>query len=289
MKVVIAGAGGQLGFELQKTAPKNYEVIALARNDLDITHAEDVKNKIAALKPQLIINAAAYTAVDAAESDIDLANAVNNVGAANLADAAHNVHARFIHISTDFVFDGNKGSPYLPSDRPNPLSSYGRSKLLGEKQVLAATQNKALIVRTSWVYSTHGKNFVKTILNLLKQRDQLSVISDQVGSPTWAQTLASAIWCAAEKNNLQGIYHWSDAGVASWYDFAVAIQHEAIQQKLLSRAIPIHPIHTSDYPLPAKRPAYSVMDKSAAWRDFAIAPLHWQSALKQMLAELAHA
>lgn len=289
MKVMITGASGQLGYELQKIAPKHYEIIALGHHDFDITCANDAKNKIFTLMPQLIINAAAYTAVDAAESEKDLAIAVNAAGAANLARSARDISARFIHISTDFIFDGSKGSPYLPDDEPNPLSSYGMSKWLGEKQVLAITENEALVIRTSWVYSTHGKNFVKTLLNLLKQREQLSVIADQVGSPTWARTLAAAIWRAAEKNDLHGIYHWSDAGVASWYDFAVAIQEEAIKQKLLAHSIPIHPISTSDYPLPAKRPAYSVMDKSTTWRDFAIVPMHWQHALKQMMMELTHA
>lgn len=170
MKVMITGAGGQLGYELQKIAPKNYDIMALNHHDFDITRADDVKNKILTLRPQLVINAAAYTAVDAAESNIDLANAINATGAANLAQATYSINARFIHISTDFIFDGTKSSPYLPNDPANPLSSYGISKWLGEKQVLSVTQNKALIMRTGWVYSAHGKNFVKTILNLLMQR-----------------------------------------------------------------------------------------------------------------------
>jgi len=224
--------------------------------------------------------------VDKAESQPELAFAVNATGPGNLAAAAGEVGARFIHLSTDFVFDGAKSSPYRPDDRPNPLNIYGASKLAGEVAVREKSPG-ALIVRTSWLYAAHGHNFVKTMLRLLAEREQLQVVADQVGTPTWAGFLARALWAAAARPELRGIYHWSDAGVASWYDFALAIQEEALQLGLLSRAIPIEPITTAAYPTAALRPAYSVLDKSSAWRDLAIGGRHWRVALRIMLRELA--
>jgi len=285
MKVLITGALGQTGQELYRTAPAGTELICLDRQTLDITDAAAVLQSCRAARPELIINAAAYTAVDKAETERNQAFAVNATGAGNLAAAAAAVGARFLHISTDFVFDGAKSSPYQPEDRTNPLSVYGASKLAGEELALAANSN-SLIVRTGWLYGAHGQNFVKTILRLLGEREQLTVVADQVGTPTWTGSLAQALWAAAVKPELRGIYHWSDAGVASWYDFAVAIQEEALPLGLLSRAIPIAPINTAAYPTPARRPAYSVLDKSAAWRDFAIAGQHWRFALRRMLKEL---
>lgn len=287
MKVLITGARGQAGQELCRTAPKQVELLCLDRNRLDICDGAAVLRTIQTERPALIINAAAYTAVDKAETERDQAFAVNATGASNLAAAAAAVGARFLHISTDFVFDGSKSSPYQPDDRPNPLSVYGASKLAGEQAALAGGGNP-LIVRTGWLYASHGQNFVKTILRLLGEREELAVIADQLGTPTWTGSLAQALWAAAAKPELRGIYHWSDAGVASWYDFAVAIQEEALQLGLLSRPIPITPITTTAYPTPARRPAYSVLDKSATWRDFTITGQHWRVCLRQMLKELTN-
>ena len=284
MKVMIAGGNGQLGWELQRTAPQAYHVIPLSHQDLDITDMDAVMSVVEDARPEVFINAAAYTAVDRAERERELAYAVNANGAANIAKATASLGAKLIHISTDFVFDGKKSSPYLPEDTPNPLSVYGASKLEGERRISELGKDQALIIRAAWVYSSHGSNFVKTILRLLKERDKLSVVSDQVGTPTWAKGLAQAIWRSIERG-LSGIYHWTDAGVASWYDFAIAIQEEALAVGFLDKAIPVSPIRTEDYPTTAKRPAYSVLEKTRTWSALEQTALHWRGALRSMLQE----
>ena len=190
-----------------------------------------------------------------------------------------------VHVSTDFVFDGSASRPYAPEAPAAPLGEYGRSKRAGEIAVQQALPD-ALILRTGWVYSSFGGNFVKTMLRLMGERDELNVVSDQVGTPTWAHGLAEAVWAAASREQLRGIYHWSDAGVCSWYDFSVAIHEEALALGLLSKAVKVRPILASAYPTPAQRPAYSVLDKSNTWRDFALEGIHWRSQLRAMLAEL---
>jgi dTDP-4-dehydrorhamnose reductase len=284
MRVAIIGATGQLGRELQLTAPKSYQITALNRQQLDLADPAAIAVKITALQPTVIINAAAYTAVDKAETEVELALLINTEAASQLAVAALQIAARLIHVSTDFVFDGKKSSPYLPEDIANPQSSYGRSKWLGEQQVLAILPS-ALIIRTSWLYSSYGNNFVKTILRLLQEREHLKIVADQMGTPTSARTLAQAIWAALAQPSLSGIYHWSDAGVASWYDFAVAIQEEALLLGLTAQPKPIYPINTTDFPTPAKRPAYSVLDKTRSWQDFKMPATHWRKTLRTMLAE----
>ncbi|MBW2484904.1 MAG: dTDP-4-dehydrorhamnose reductase [Deltaproteobacteria bacterium] len=286
MKALITGANGQLGWELQRARPEGWQLIALGRAELDITDSGAVTAAVQQHRPALVINAAAYTAVDKAEKEKEKAFAVNTDGAANIAGAAADYQARFIHISTDFVFDGSKSQPYLPHDSPNPLSVYGASKLQGEKKVLAETMNTALVLRTGWLYSCHGSNFVKTMLKLMAERDEIGVVADQVGTPTWTRDLARAIYYLADMANVPGIYHWTDAGVASWYDFAVAIQEEALQLGMLEKAIPIKPIRTSDYHTPARRPAYSVLDKTATWQILGYAAEHWRTSLRKMLGEL---
>jgi len=286
MKILITGANGQLGWELQRAAPKDFEIITLSRLDLDITDNAAVESAFREFNPELVINAAAYTAVDKAENEKAKAFAVNGDGAANVAKAATDIKARLIHISTDFVFDGLKSQPYLPDDETNPVSIYGASKLQGEQAVLAETEGNALILRTGWVYSTHGSNFVKTMQRLMAERDEISVVSDQVGTPTWSKGFAGAIYKFAAKPEVQGIYHWSDAGIASWYDFAVAIQEEAFSLDILNNIIPIKPIRTEDYPCPAKRPPYSVLDKTATWQILGYTAPYWRRSLRQMLIEL---
>ena len=190
-----------------------------------------------------------------------------------------------MHISTDFVFDGTSATPYTPDAPTAPLGEYGRSKLQGEQAVTAALP-QALIIRTGWVYSAFGNNFVKTMLRLMGEREQLNVVADQVGTPTWAQGLARACWAAAQRPHLSGIYHWSDAGVCSWYDFAVAICEEGMAQGLLSRPVDVRPIPAADYPTPARRPSYSVLDKTSSWRDLELQGVHWRRQLRAMLADL---
>jgi len=286
MLALITGANGQLGWELQRTRPDDWEIIALSRTELDITDSAAVAALFKKHQPDLVINAAAYTAVDKAESEKDDAYEVNAHGAANIAKAVENSGARLIHISTDFVFDGRKSQPYLPGDKPNPLSVYGASKLQGEQSVLAATMNKALVLRTGWLYSSHGSNFVKTLLKLLAERKEISIVADQVGTPTWARGLARAICHFADIPEARGIYHWTDAGVASWYDFAAAIQEEAHKLGILQGLIPVMPIRTEDYPTPARRPPYSVLDKTATWKTLGYTASHWRVSLRQMLEEL---
>jgi dTDP-4-dehydrorhamnose reductase len=287
VKALITGSNGQLGTELQRTVPKGISVIALNSKALDVCDAEKVHRVMNESTPHVVINTAAYTAVDNAEQETDRAYAVNKDAVSHLAHASTQFNARLIHISTDYVYDGNQNRPYRSDDPTNPLSVYGKSKLEGERIASHILGDRATILRTSWVYSSHGNNFVKTMLRLMAQRDRLGVVMDQIGSPTWARGLADITWKLVTQE-LYGIFHWTDAGVASWYDFAVAIQEEAIHLKLLEKPITIQPISTSDYPLPAKRPYFSILDKSDTWSRIDIIPSHWREALRSMLKELAN-
>ncbi len=282
--VLIVGAGGQLGRELQRTAPPELVCVPMTRAQLDIADGAVVARCLAATTPQLVVNAAAYTAVDKAESEPESARRGNAEGPGTLAQACARQGIRLIHISTDFVFDGTSSQPYRPEAATAPLGEYGRSKRAGELAVQSA-HPEALILRTGWVYSSFGNNFVKTMLRLMGERDELAVVADQVGTPTWAHGLAAAVWAAAERPQLRGIYHWSDAGVCSWYDFAVAICEEALALGLLARPVKIRPIPAAEYPTPARRPAYSVLDKTNSWRDFALEGVHWRQQLRAMLAD----
>lgn len=285
IKTLITGASGQLGSELRRTATSQFECVALGRNDLDISDAEVVRAALAKHRPELLINAAAYTAVDLAESEPEQAQKINATGAANLARACSESGTRLIHISTDFVFDGRSSTPYRPESTTDPVGEYGRSKLAGE-QAIEQYYPGSLIVRTAWVYSSFGGNFVKTMLRVMKERQQLSVVADQIGTPTWARGLAQALWQFALRPDLGGTYHWTDAGVCSWYDFAVAIAEEAVAAGLLAREPAVLPIPAIDYPTPAARPAFSVLDKSKSWTDLGVAGVHWRSQLRTMLQEL---
>ncbi|HET7676121.1 MAG TPA: dTDP-4-dehydrorhamnose reductase [Gammaproteobacteria bacterium] len=289
MKVLITGAHGQLGRSLQQAAPDGYELVALDRSRLDISDNIAVTAAVEEAKPDVVINAAAYTAVDRAESEREQAYAVNAIGSKNLAQAAAKYDARLIHISTDFVFDGQSAQPYRPDDATNPLGVYGHSKLEGEREVAGSGLDRWLIVRTSWVYAAQGSNFVSTMLRLMNERDQVNVVCDQAGTPTWARSLAHTLWKAVANDDLRGIYHWSDAGTASWYDFAVAIQEEALQHGLLSRSAGIAPIRSELYPTAAKRPRFSVLDKTNTYEDFDLNAIHWRVNLRAAMLEIAHA
>ncbi|MEK6749719.1 MAG: dTDP-4-dehydrorhamnose reductase [Pseudomonadota bacterium] len=283
-RVLITGANGQLGWELQRCAPTGTQVLAVDSQVLNITdraRIDEVANKNL---PHVIINCAAYTAVDKAEQERELAYAVNAQGAENLALAARHLGAKFIHLSTDFIFDGRQSRPYAATDIPAPLGVYGASKLAGEQRVMAA-YDRSVIVRTAWVYSAHGHNFVKTMLRLMRERDEVRVVADQIGTPTWAHHLAQALWTVVN-SQLQGVYHYTDAGVASWYDFAVAIYEESRNIGLLSREVAVRPIRAVDYPTPATRPAFAVLDKTAMWSVPGITSAHWRIGLRQMLQEL---
>jgi dTDP-4-dehydrorhamnose reductase len=288
-KVLITGARGQIGSALQATAPGIWQIIPCGSEELDVTRGDMARAVIARERPAVVIHAAGYTDVDGAEREVERAEAVNAAGTANVAAAAREVGARLIYISTDFVFDGSVGRPYLPEDHARPLSVYGRTKLAGEQAALDRTGGGALVLRTAWVYSAHGRNFVRTMLALMETQSSVGVVSDQVGTPTWARPLAQALWTAAEEPRLEGIVHWTDAGVASWYDFAVAIQEEALAAGLLTRAVPIRPLRTVEFPRPARRPPWSVLDKTTGWSALGGPAAHWRSNLRCMLDSLRHA
>lgn len=283
MKVLIAGAGGQLGRALVATAPAQANITALPRDRFDIANVDSVNRVMAQEAPDLLINAAAYTAVDRAESEREQAMAINGEAPGLLATAARAAGARFVHVSTDFVFDGTASRAYAPDAPTAPLGVYGMSKLAGERAVAAALP-AALILRTAWVYAANGGNFMRTMLRLMAERDEVRVVADQIGTPTHADGLARAIWRLAAAK-LPGIWHWTDAGVASWYDFAVAIQEEALALGLLSRAVPVIPIRTEDYPTPARRPAFSLLDKSTTWAHTGPAA-HWRVELRAALGQM---
>jgi dTDP-4-dehydrorhamnose reductase len=288
LKALITGAGGQVGSELQVTAPVGWEIVACDARDLDVACPDAVTEVLERERPTVILHAAAYTEVDAAEDDPQRAEAVNSTGAGLLGEASRRIGARLIHLSTDYVFDGAQGQPYGPNDRPNPLGVYGRTKLGGERAVTETTAGAGLILRTSWVYSAHGRNFVLAMLRAMREREEVGVVSDQVGAPTWARSFAEAIWRAAGVE-LRGIHHWSDAGVASRYDFAVAIQEEALALGLLDRVVPVRPLRTADHPTRARRPPYSVLDVSATRPALQLPAVHWRVNLRTMLRGLAHA
>jgi dTDP-4-dehydrorhamnose reductase len=284
-KVLITGAKGQLGYELPRTVPAGYHCILTDVAELDITDAIAVNAYVAQCKPDVIINSAAYTAVDKAEEEQALATAINEIGAKNLAQVSKDNGIKFIQTSTDFVFSGQGCSPYIVDAPTKPQGVYGQTKDDGDKAVLTILGKDAFIIRTAWLYSAHGNNFVKTMLRLLSERDVLGIIADQVGTPTWAHSLAEAIWKAIALD-ATGIHHWTDAGVASWYDFAVAIQEEGLALGLLDKKAQVNPLTTADYPTPASRPAYSVLDKSTTWKTLGIQSEHWRDALRKMLREL---
>jgi dTDP-4-dehydrorhamnose reductase len=285
MKVLITGAGGQVGRMLLETKPANAEVIACTHADLDIGGGDAVRDCIGRHRPAVIINAAAYTAVDKAESDTALARRINAEGPGHLAAAASAHGARLIHISTDFVFDGTASTPYRPESAANPVSVYGKTKRDGELAVLDTLPECSAVVRTAWVYAAVGANFVRTMLRVMRANGAVRVVADQVGSPTAARSLAEVLWQIAGNAEIGGIHHWTDAGVASWYDFAVAIAEEGAQLGLLPADITVTPITTADYPTPARRPSYSVLDRRSL-ASFGLTPIHWRKRLRSVLKEI---
>ncbi len=281
MKALIVGAGGQLGHALVATAPEGVEIITCDQDTVDITDPARVAAFVAEVAPDVIFNAAAYTAVDKAESDVSTAQAVNADAVGYLAAAAKATGARLVHVSTDFVFDGSATTPYAPEAPASPLGVYGRTKRAGEE----AAGLDALVVRTAWLYGPVGGNFVRTMLRLMAAHPQLRVVGDQTGCPTYAPALASALWSLAAQGTT-GLYHFSDGGQASWYDFAVAIQDEALAAGLLQKAVPILPIPTSDYPTPAQRPAYSVLDCTKTYALLGHPATPWRDNLTLMIEEI---
>lgn len=277
MKMIITGANGQLGRELTEWKTETAEVIGFGRNELDITSLPACRNLFTIHRPDVVIHCAAYTAVDKAESEPDEAFRVNAAATRNVAVAAREVGAKFCYISTDYVFDGTGTTPYNEYDRTNPQTVYGKSKLAGELAV-QMLHDRFFIVRTSWVYGKYGNNFVKTMLKMAGERDQLKVVSDQVGSPTYTYDLA-AFLLELVQTDYFGVYHASNSGICSWYDFAIAIFEDS------AISIQVDPCATADFPRPAPRPAYSVLDHSAI-RSNGFQPLRpWREALNHYLKD----
>ena len=285
-RILLTGTAGQLGSELQHTLAPLGEVMGVDRHKLDLTQPDKIRQVIGEFKPDVIVNAAAYTAVDKAETETELANAINGTAPTIMAEAARQLGATLIHVSTDYIFDGKKNTPYTEDDKPDPINAYGQSKLWGEEGVLNNC-DRALIIRTAWVYGAQGKgNFVKTMLRLGAERDQLRVVVDQVGTPTWTGDLASAIAQFVQRPIDSGIYHFTNSGAISWYDFAVAIFEEAQEIGFPLQVKQVLPITTAEYPTPAARPAYSVLSTQKISAVLGNHPLHWRTGLRRMLQEL---
>lgn len=288
-KILVTGSNGQLGKELKKLAPAfpQFEFIFLAREDLPIHHFEMVRHYFNVYHPQYLINCAAYTAVDRAEQEKDKAFQVNGEAVGVLAAVCREHQTQFIHISTDYVFDGTAATPYKEDAPTNPQSVYGASKLEGEKQAIQLNPD-AIIIRTSWVYSEFGKNFVRTMVKLMQEKEEVSVVNDQIGSPTYAGDLAETIiyiiqWLQTHQQDPKDnshIYHYKNEGIISWYDFALAIK------ELTGSKCKVNPIPTSQYPTAARRPAYSVLDNSKIQKVFGVPIKNWKESLVICLKHL---
>ena len=291
MKVLLTGREGQLGTALQASLPEGVTLIATGRSELNLADAAACRQAVLEHRPDWVLNAGAYTAVDRAESEAELAMAINAGAPQAFAEALAETGGRLLQVSTDFVFNGAQGSPYRPDQALDPLGVYGATKAAGEAAALALPG--ARVLRTSWVYGPVGKNFCLTMLRLHAAKaaagEPLGVVADQVGCPTATHTLAAACWRAigigADADGPR-ILHWSDAGAASWYDFAVAIGELGVAAGLLERAAAVKPLTTADYPTPAERPSYSLLDCTTSRQALSLAPLHWRSALAKVLARI---
>lgn len=288
MKILLTGCAGQLGRELKRSLACLGEVVACDRQRLDLAGADALRTAVRAMAPTAIVNAAAYTAVDQAEAEPDVADAINGLAPGILAEEAQRLGALLVHYSSDYVFDGSKATAYTENDSPAPLSAYGRSKLAGE-QAIAASGARHLIFRTSWVYGLHGANFMKTMLRLGRERDELRVVGDQVGAPTWTRHLADVTALILARRDLpdlpNGLYHLAAAGETSWHGYAEAIFAEAQRAGLVEKSPVVHRIASADYPLPAPRPANSRLDCSRFTRDFGLALPDWRTGLADCLAD----
>ena len=290
MKILLTGGSGQVGQEIIKSKPKEIDIIYPSRDKLDLSDHNACKKIVKDNKPDWIINCGAYTQVDEAEKNISLSQGINGYAPAAFVEAINEINTNLLHISTDFVFDGNQNFPYKENQKRNPLSQYGYSKALGEelieKNIIAI--EKATILRTSWVISPKGKNFILTMLKLHSKQETLKVVSDQIGCPTTAGELAKVCWRIIElkkKKNLPFILHWSDAGVASWFDIAVAVGELAKELDINKKEAIVLPINTSEYPTPAQRPKYSLLNTQNTSKVLDIHPIHWRKNLRNILIE----
>ncbi|MCZ2561735.1 dTDP-4-dehydrorhamnose reductase [Bacteroides fragilis] len=282
MNILVTGANGQLGNEMQVLARENlqYTYFFTDVQELDICDEQAVYAYVSEHKIDIIVNCAAYTAVDKAEDNVELCDKLNNIAPGYLARAAQANGTAMIQVSTDYVFDGTAHIPYTEEEPTCPASVYGSTKLAGEQNVMDHCE-KAMVIRTAWLYSIYGNNFVKTMIRLGQERDSLGVIFDQIGTPTYANDLAQAIFAAINKGVVRGIYHFSDEGVCSWYDFTIAIHRLAG-----IASCKVKPLHTADYPAKAPRPHYSVLDKTKIKDTFGIEIPHWEESLKRCINQL---
>ncbi|WP_320675931.1 dTDP-4-dehydrorhamnose reductase [Prochlorococcus sp. MIT 1300] len=292
MKVLLTGASGQLGHALQASTPDNVHLISCRHHQLDLTDENKTYRLVSEIRPDWVINAAAFTAVDQAENKSDLCYAINAQAPATLVKVVDEINGRLLQISTDFIFNGEQGNPYSLHQDAKPLGVYGASKAAGEEAVLEFPGSKVL--RTSWLYGPVGSNFCLTMLRLHATRaargQYLDVVADQIGSPTSTYSLAGACWGVLAMGNSADpnrIFHWSDSGVASWFDFAVAIGELSVSIGLLDEAAIVRPITTEEYPTPAKRPKYSVLDCSSTRKLLHLYPLHWRSSLEKVLVDIS--
>ena len=285
-KILITGANGQLGWELGQLAAAYpaFEFVLVDRNQLDLSFPETFEKIIQTIAPDCIVNTAAYTAVDKSETEKELSYTVNATAVQALASICKNLAIPFITYSTDYVFDGEATQPYTISTKVDPVNYYGSTKAAGETMAMEANED-TIIVRTSWVFSSHGNNFVKTMMRLMKERAQLNIVADQKGRPTYAKDLAIATMQMMEAMNagksIKGVYHFANQGETTWFDFAAKIK------AIAGLTCEVQPIETKDFPTPAKRPAYSVLDTSKIEHDLAIDIRHWEDALKDCMNHLS--
>ena len=290
MKVLLTGGSGQVGQEIIKSKPEEIKIINPSRKSLDLSDYIACKKFVKDHKPDWIINCGAYTQVDKAEENIQLSQKINGYALGAFVEASNETNTNLLHISTDFVFDGNQNFPYKENQTRNPISQYGSSKALGEELIEKKINNieKATILRTSWVISPLGKNFILTMLRLHTEKETIKVVSDQIGCPTSARELAKVCWRIIElkkKKKLPFILHWSDAGVASWFDIAVAVGELAKELDIIKKEAIVFPINTSEYPTSAQRPKYSLLDTKNTSNVLDISPIHWRKNLRNILSE----
>lgn len=286
LKIALTGANGQLGAQLVTKLEGRVTLMAYNKAQLDVANKAQVAALLSEFSPDIIINAAAYTAVDKAEQEPELADAINRTGPENLARVADKLNAVFIHVSTDYVFDGTSAVPYTEADTTNPQSVYGLTKQKGEEAVIRSCK-KHIILRTAWVFGEHGNNFVKTMVRLAKSKSELGVVADQFGGPTYAGDIADAIISVVSQLDSQndqrwGIYHYSGAPYVSWHEFSLRIFEQAKLQQVLAEVPVVHSITTAQYPTPAKRPAYSMLDCNKIAREFGVTPSNWLAALNNL-------
>ena len=291
-KILLTGATGQLGKTFSRHFAHShlsgkYALLAFDRNEIDLTKEESTSSILSLYKPSIIINCGAYTSVDEAENESELAKIVNDEAVNRISNWASENDCRLIHISTDFVFDGTADKPYLPSDLACPIGVYGKTKLAGEKRIQESLAERGVIIRTSWLYSEFRQNFVRTMIRLMAEKPDLGVVSDQLGSPTSAHTLSCVLLKVIEMQSVWGILHWCDGASISWYDFAVEIQKVAFKHGLLSKKIRLEPLMTADYPTLATRPRYSVLDRSFTLEQLGVIATDWRIELNKVIEQIS--